>query len=133
MNRRPNSDFVVLQNSDKLNRIIPVAQLLVDSERPTFERGKQFVLNFISLIRGSTTAIRSTLRQVADGIKKGLVVEAFSAAYMQDARDHMKELERSDVVEWDWQTWDKKLREACDTLAEVAGTKLHNCVPNLDT
>ena len=120
-------NIVPFRESERLHRVIAVLQVVIDAHRPSIDRTKGFVLNIIGAISGGPGAIRETLRQVGNGLKGAAVVRAFTDAYMRDAIDYWNDVRMRKVTRKDWYLWDRKLKEACDRLAEFAGVSGHHC------
>lgn len=128
---RTTGGIIPFEESERLHRVIAVIQVAIDAHRPSIDRTRNVALNVLSAVAGSPGAVRATLKSIANGIQKGVVVYAFSKAYMRDAINYWKDLSDRPVDAADWGFWDRKLVEACDVLRDYAGQSAHHCLAGL--
>lgn len=120
---------IEFKKDEKEDRIIAVMRLLVDVEKPTYERTKNAFLDFLGLVQAPTlTKGKIVLKDAANGVKKLSVVDRFRDAYRSGLRNELNALKGQDVPYTKWQEWDAFLTDACVRIQAVA-SEPDTCVP----
>lgn len=114
---------------EKQWRVLAVARVLRDVERPTYHRARGIFTSLISFAGApSLGGGKILLSDALNAFKKFGIVKNFAGAYLSDGKNFLIKFKSAQIKKTDWEPWDMLIKDACARLAKVAQSNPH-CLP----
>jgi len=129
------SPLDAVNQTDRMVRISEIADL---AAKPRKDAGKGFLTRLAEVFAAPTpTGIIGSAKEALDLFRDSLKVNVYAQAYILAAKEALTTMARRSTTAADWAAFDRDLRKACDTLAQVAGRgdnpTPHQCGPDRTT